>query len=198
MKELEQFKQQIAKSDTIPHDLEVLVLTTIEQEESPFDEIELTAIMPDEESGLWDNSYLTTEELADPDIQSNIIAIDYVRQFATFVAQQAGSGYLFGYWHGLNNRDFDNSPIICYDTEGQFSVYYGGSLVETVCAIYAFDDKDLFKELKKDFKKIGINFSIKKWEDVYDNEPKTEDDPAELHLKIYNEERIKRGLKPVE
>lgn len=198
MNTLADFKKVVAKSDTIPHDLELLAQITIDEEESPFDEMDdVLAILPDEKDEIiHDTSYLSKEELADPDIQCNIEAINHVFELAIFVAKDDQSN-LYGYWLGKENRNINNAPIIQFDSEGQFSIMPGDSLTEALCGQYAFDDDELFTELKQQFEEIGITFNSESWEAVFDKEVQLSDDPAQIHLEVYNQERVKRGLPPV-
>lgn len=199
---LARFKREVAGTEHLPRDLEVLAWATVTDAGTPFDELELSAILPDEKEALLDelvfgHSYLSETELADPDIQANISAIEQVGRMITFVAKD-GDGNVYGYWHGQSNRPIEHAPIVQYDTEGQFYIMPGASLTEAFCASYCFEDDDLFDDFKQAFAELDVPFVCNSWQAVYAGETAFEDDPADLHSAIYNRERIKRGLPPVE
>lgn len=198
---LARFKSEVAGTDNPPRDLEVLAWATVSGAGTPFDEMELSAILPDEKEGLlnelvFGHDYLNRQERADPDIQANITAVGQVARLITFAAKDA-DGNIYGYWHGKANRPIREAPIVQYDTEGQFCIMPGASLTEAFCASYCFEDDDLFAEMKEWFESNDVPFACGSWQEVYDSGTVPEDDPAALHNEIYNAERIKKGLPPV-
>ena len=164
--------------------------------------MELFAILPDEKDALLDelvfgHDYLSEDELANPDIQANIAAIEQVGRLITFVAKDDDSN-IYGYWHGTNGRALEHAPIVQYDSEGQFYIMPGASLTEAFCASYCFEDNDLFAEMKARFADLDVPFVCDSWQAVYDSEQELADNPSDLHSRIYNAERVKKGLPPVE
>jgi hypothetical protein len=153
--------------------------------------------MPGEENEIFDTSYLSEKDWADPDIQFNVKAIHAVAKLARFVAKGDESD-LFGYWLGTENRSLLAAPIIKYDSEGQFSLMPGKTLTEAVAIMNAFDEQDVFLNYKTQFETIGIRFEVANVEDAYEIYPEVEDDPASLHSEIYNQQRKLHGLPPVE
>lgn len=199
---LARFKQEVVGMENVPRDLEVLAWATITDAGTPFDELNLFAILPDEKDELLDelvfgHDYLSADELADPDIQANIVAIEQVARMITFVAKD-DDGNIYGYWRGKSGRAIEDAPIVQYDTEGQFYIMSGASLTEAFTASYCFEDDELFEEMKEQFADLDIHFICDSWQDVYDSEIELTDDPSQLHSAIYNAERIKKGLPPVE
>lgn len=196
------FKREVAGTDTPPRDLEVLGWATISGAGTPFDEMELFAILPNEKDQLlneqvFGHDYLSEKERADPEIQATIAATEQVAQMITFVAKDA-DGNLYGYWHGKKNRPIHEAPIVQYDTEGQFYIMPGASLTEAFCASYCFEEDDLFAEMKEWFESHDVPFVCDSWQEVYDSEQELEDDPSELHDEFYYAERAKQGLPPIE
>ncbi|ULJ61080.1 hypothetical protein [Wielerella bovis] len=199
---LARFKHEVLGTENIPRDLEVLAWATITDAGTPFDELALFAILPDEKDELlnelvFGHDYLSEDELANPDIQANIVAIEQVARMITFVAKDDDSN-IYGYWRGKSGRAIEDSPIVQYDTEGQFNIMPGASLTEAFCASYCFEDDELFEEMKEQFADLDVYFVCDSWQDVYDSETELEDEPSELHSEIYNAERVKKGLPPIE
>ena len=199
---MKRFKQEVAGTDNLPHDLEVLAWATITDAGTPFDELGLFAILPDEKDELLDelvfgHDYLSEDERADPDIQANIAAVEQVARMITFVARD-DDGNLYGYWHGKSNRPLEDAPIVQYDTEGQFDIMPGASLTEAFAAWYCYDNDEWFDEIKQGFAELDVDFICDSWQAVYDSAEEWADDPAELHNEMYDAERAKKGLPPLE
>lgn len=197
MHALEKFKKMVLQSEAIPADLKRLLEMHLAGGDSPFDELGLYPIMPGEENKIFDTSYLNEADLADLDIKCNIEAIHHVARYARFVAEGDDSDF-FGYWLGKSNRKIESAPIIKYDSEGQFSLLPGKTLVEAVAIMNSFDEQDDFLDYKEKFESIGIRFEVSNVEDAYDIYPEVDDDPEKLHSEIYNQQRGSRGLTPVE
>lgn len=187
---MERFKREVAECDQLPKDLELLVWATATEAGTPYDELGLVAILPDEreellEEFVFGHSYLSEDEKRDPQIQANIAAIREVARLITFVAKDEEDNF-YGYWHGKQGRPLQNAPIVQYDTEGQFHIMPGTSLTESFTAQYCFDNDDLFNEIKEGFAKLEFFFQYNSWQEVYDHETEIEDDAANLHDTLYN------------
>jgi hypothetical protein len=196
MSNLDAFKKLVARSNDIPKDLLLLFEATESGDDGPFEEIELTSLLPGEEDEMNDLSSLTPEEMKDVDIQCNLEAVSQVVRLARFVAKDEESN-LYGYWLGTESKTLSTASILMLDNEGQFRILPGGSLVEAFCGNYACDDDDTFAELKEQFEAIGIKFRAASCDGLYDIAPADEDEPKDMHHAIYNAERAKRGLPPV-
>ncbi|BEP96954.1 hypothetical protein GmRootA79_53390 (plasmid) [Acidovorax sp. A79] len=198
MPALEAFKQTVARTDTLPADLEMLALHTLQGGAGPFHGIDLLALMPGEEDVANDISYLSEDELKDPDLQSNIEAMREVTALARFVAKD-GQSNLYGYWLGQPARPLHEAAIVMLDNEGQFSLRAGGSLIEGVCGEQC--DKKTFEALKLRFEALGITFQAQNWNDwarSCEHLRQTSDHPDALHKVFYNQHRQRRGLEPIE
>jgi hypothetical protein len=115
------FHREVLKGRTCPADLAVLLRVQLERETGgvgpdPFGEVGVELLMPGELPSLLSHDYLTDAERVDPGIVANIVAIDAVVGFCTFVAK-ADNGELLGYWHGPENTSIEQSPIVEFDTE---------------------------------------------------------------------------------
>jgi hypothetical protein len=193
---LEAFKQVVAKSTDIPKDLQLLFEATDSGDDSPFNAIGLTCLLPDQENEINDISYLSEEDLKNPDIQCNIQAINHVAKMARFVAIDDERN-LYGYWLGTGSKTLSAASILKFDNEGQFEMLPGSTLAEAVSGHYAAGDDDNFATLKAQFAQIGIVFSAKDCDGLYDLSPADVNEPKTIHHEVYNSERIKRGLAPM-
>lgn len=199
MRTLESFKQAVARCDTLPADLELLARHTLQGEEAPFHGLDLLALMPGEEDVANDISYLSEDELKDPDMQCTIQAMRQVCALARFVAKD-GQSNLYGYWLGQPSRPLHSAPIVTLDNEGQFFLLAGGSLIEGVCG-WETSDKSTFEALKTRFEALGITFQAqdpKDWSRLWECLREATDHPDTLYRAFYNQQRQQRGLDPVE
>ena len=81
------------------------------------------SIIPAQNNAPWsDESYLTADERKDPDIKANCRAIRETMKHIWFFAQTDERDFI-GYWRGPNDREICDSPLVVFDTEGQFYDY---------------------------------------------------------------------------
>ncbi|KAB1654821.1 hypothetical protein F8O01_13070 [Pseudoclavibacter chungangensis] len=190
----EQFVREVAKTDHVPVDLELLVRSTIDGAPSPFDDLGVVAVLPGED--VNDTSYLSESELADPDIAENIAAIGHVLERAVMVAKSE-DGVHFGYWVDGRDGDLEGAPIVSFDSEGQFALEPGASLAEAIAWQVTFGDPDEWGELRDGFAEHGIAFSVDDPDELGDEPVAAPSDPRALHLAFVNDSRVARGLDPI-
>lgn len=182
-------KDQLSKMN-VPKDLSSLINNfncckkLLEKMESRFFE-------EDEDIDLVTHSYLNDEDKQNEDIMANVSAINEVFKYISFVMKTA-NGDLIGYWHGPENEEITKSPIVLYDTEGQFSILNGSNLSEALVGNYVFDEDDEFLEFQKRFKDCGIKI-VSKWDDL--TEPKPKASPKSIHEKQYEASKQKVSIK---
>jgi hypothetical protein len=126
-----------------------------------------------------DKSYLTEKDLADPDISANIKAIDDTFALISFVAGFPDGEYV-GYWRGPENLAIENSPLVHYSNDGQFSLC-GSDFIESLF-FYVYDDETL-DEIKRSAIASGIEMDFESIDDIEIKE--TEITPNEYHEKRY-------------
>ncbi len=155
----------------------------------------------DEVRELTDDSYLTDEDKADPDIMANVLAIREVFKYIHFIARDDNSNIL-GYWCGPQGVPLEDAPIVSYDTEGQFRVMDGGNFAEALLGRYHYilandDDEidDSFIQLRDLFRECGIHIEANTRDELYAPNPTLS--PDVMAHKIYNEHRVKAGLAPI-
>jgi hypothetical protein len=196
-----EFVTQVLKKQSAPDDLQKLFLMQAarvandDDYSDPLESIHAYLIMPGEELDLLTHSYLNDEDKANPDIMANVRAIDSVFNYITFVVKTDDSD-LIGYWHGPENTPIESSPIVKYDTEGQFSLLLGRQLSEALLGEHVFDDDEEFTRLREWFLQNQIIIAASNWDDL--DFPETKTKPNELHRNLYNQNRIAAGLPPVE
>lgn len=128
-----------------------------------------------------DKSYLTKEDLADPDIAANIKAIDETFALISFVAEFPDGEYV-GYWRGPEKSTIENSPLVHYSNDGQFSLC-GSNFIEALY-FYVYDD-EVLEEIKKSAIASGIELDFESIDDIKIKE--TEISPSDNHEKKYYE-----------
>ncbi|MFT4188820.1 MAG: hypothetical protein QM621_09595 [Aeromicrobium sp.] len=112
-------------------------------EPTPWSDQGLRFLSGGEEPEVIDQSYLTDADRADPDIMANVEAMAATAELITWVAEDDDSRAI-GYWHGPDDAEFEESPIVGLDTEGQFELLAGRTLSEALCGHFASfaDDED--------------------------------------------------------
>lgn len=139
-------------------------------------------ISTDPDWAPWaDKSYLTPEDYANPDIAANVKAIDDTFEHIRFVAQ-FDDGECVGYWVGPDSRPIAQSPIVCYDNGGQFTLY-GGRFVESLFFLIYGDDA--LKEIRSSCADHNIPLDFKSLDDI--RIPATSMPPSEFHEGRYYE-----------
>jgi hypothetical protein len=196
-----QFEQAVLKGKTAPADLRVLLTLQTERAVNPdhyadaMEELGVRVLAPGETHALLAHDYLNDDDRANPDIMCNVEAIDAVAALCSFVVVTDDSDVV-GYWHGPEQLDIAVAPIVKLDTEGQFSLLGGRHLTEALVGDRVFDDDAAFAEYREGFAQHGIKIEAENWDALPMTEPQTR--PQELHLRLYNEARVKRGLEPVD
>ena len=165
------------KNESCPEDVTFLIENCMDL----LTEMEIE-INGDETWEPWnDKSYLTKEDLADPDISANIQAIDDTFSLISFIAEFPDGEYV-GYWRGIENSNIEDCPLVHYSNDGQFSLC-GPRFIESIF-VNLYDDEGL-DEIRRLAKEKGIELNFKSIDDIKDKETKIE--PDDYHQKKYYE-----------
>lgn len=192
MSELSEFQRDIAKTTDLPSDLALLAEATLgATADDPFRSFGLRARRPGEVASPYDTSYLNAEALADKDIVANVEAISLVADRARWVAV-GDNGEAYGYW--LDGREeLEGSPIVKYDTEGQFELLPGSHLTEAVIADIVFDDLEEWEEITEPLAAAGLTFSVTDPADLSEQDVEADPTPRALHVRLAAERRAALG-----
>ena len=137
-------------------------------------------ISPESAWAPWaDKSYLTATDLKDPDIAANVKAIDDTFAGITFIAK-TDEGECIGYWRGPEGRPIESSPVVSYDTEGQFRLC-GGRFVESL--FFLIYDEDVLAKIRTVFAEAGSPLSFASIDEI--EIPSVPCTPAAFHLSRY-------------
>lgn len=137
-----------------------------------------------------DTSYLNAEEKKNPDIASNVIAMSATNLLIDWFARDM-EGFV-GFWRGPDKLPIDKAPIVRLDTEGQYDV------VAMTIADYLLisSSEDNFTDNREALAAVGLKGHASQkeiWETLNDAP-----DVNDYRHQIYNAERVKRGLEPIE
>jgi len=138
-----------------------------------------------------DTSYLSAKERKDPDIASNVEAMAETNKLISWF----GTGEMghAGLWRGPKGHKLEVAPVVVLDTEGQYSI--AGTTIADFLAMAAQEDD--FDEVRTAL--VDAGFKVGKSRDaIYKTLDKVNDDPNEYRNELYNQSRVKRGLKPVD
>lgn len=138
----------------------------------------------DEQPAVLDDSYLSDEERANPDIAANVRATDETAALITWVAEDDDEGRAYGYWRGPGDLPLAEAPVVMLDNEGQFTLL-AGSLAEALCSEYGQWDDEGYDGLAARCREHGVTVSA---DDPIDlPEPDVSPTPAEHHVARYRE-----------
>lgn len=168
----------------VPEDLAIWRRQQAEGNSNPWSEA-LRLLDDDEQPPALDTSYLTAEDLANPDIAANVRAIAQTATLITWVAQDEDEGQAFGYWRGPNDLPLAAAPIVSFDTEGQFHLLRGTTLSEALSDEYGQWADDGYPGLVAQCRAQGVSISADDPDDL--PEPTASPTPAEHHEARYRE-----------
>ena len=130
-----------------------------------------------------DQSYLSPSDLADPDIAANVRAIDDTFEHINFFARTEEDTCI-GYWRGPQRLPLQNSPLVSYDTEGQFRLC-GGRFVESL--FFVLSDDEALAQFRWSCVQLGIALPFESIDDVAT--PFVDPTPDAFHLARYHEHK---------
>ncbi len=169
---------------TIPEDL--TVWRRLQDAGQPLPWTEGLRLLADgEQPQALDTSYLTPEDLANPDIAANTTAIRETAALVTWAAENEDDGVAFGYWRGPAGLSLDVAPVVAFDTEGQFELLRGTSLSEALTDEYGQWSEEDYAALVSKCRAQGVTISADDPDDLV--EPEVTPTPAEHHETRYRE-----------
>ena len=177
--EIQDFSRNRLRGQPLPADLAILLANRDALNERVG--LEMSA---DPNWEPWsDTSYLSGEELANPDIPANIKAMTEVCKYISFVAATDESEY-YGYWRGGDDRVIADSPVVCLDNEGQFELCCGRTFADAILSRNTYDDDD-FADFKSWLTSLGVDVGY----DSLDSMPVPVDESTsdELHEQLYDQ-----------
>jgi len=145
------------------------------------------------QSSVFDKSYLSETDRANPDIMANVAAIDDVLAHMLVVGELGDYG-AYGYWLGPENRPIESAPIVRLDTEGQFELRPGRTLTEALLLDCGSYDEEEFVDLRDWFNVFVLIIPGTSRSDFLS--PNIKPTPDDLHMVRYNAHRVVAGLPP--
>ncbi|MDF9714730.1 hypothetical protein INN71_01925 [Nocardioides sp. ChNu-153] len=118
---------------TWPTDAQVWREREARGEDTPWSEEGVTFLADGEVPAVLDESYLTPDDLANPDIAANVAANRDTAALVTWVAQREEEA-AYGYWRGPDDTPLAEAAVVLLDTEGQFGVLEGRTISEALSA----------------------------------------------------------------
>lgn len=130
-----------------------------------------------------DKSYLTEADYRDPDIAANVKAIDDTCALISFVGS-TDEGECIGYWRGPERRAISASPLVCYDTEGQFTLC-GSKFIEAL--FFISYDEEALERLRAAVAKLGVPLEFASIDEIVI--PQTIRSPDSFHKERYEKHK---------
>ncbi len=145
----------------------------------------LRLLADDEQPQALDTSYLSAEDLANPDIAANTRAIEETAALITWVAEDRDEGTAIGYWRGPDDVPVAAAAIVSLDSEGQFQLLRGTTLSEALSDEYGqWADED-YAQMIAHCRSLGVAISVDDPDDL--PEPTVSPTPDEHHTARYRE-----------
>lgn len=145
----------------------------------------LRLLADDERPAALDTSYLSAEDLANPDIAANVRAIEETAALITWVGEDEDESQAFGYWRGPNDVPLAAAPIVSLDSEGQFQVLRGANLSEALSDEYGQWADDGYPGVVARCRSEGVTISADDPAELL--EPTVTPTPAEHHVARYRD-----------
>ncbi|MDX2561314.1 hypothetical protein PV371_16835 [Streptomyces sp. TX20-6-3] len=193
---LAEFSRERLDGRPIPDDLRVLLVAQWGGRTDFAHLLHLEFFEAGEVHPLLDTSYLSEEELADPEMQAVNAAAAEMAKYVKLVAK-SGKGWI-GYWlHPAEPAD-RAWHLTELDTEFSFWRPVGLTLTEGAAAERASyqdepDERIGFTQLATELAELGLPLSTQEYDALDDTEYRV--DPAELMEELIEAEREKRGLR---
>lgn len=168
----------------VPEDLAIWRRQRDAGEPNPWSE-GLRLLADDEQPAALDTSYLTADDLANPDIAANTRAIAETAALITWVAEDEDEGKAFGYWRGPDNLPLTGAPVVSFDNEGQFHVLRGTNLSEALSDEYGPWADDGYPGVVARCRAQGVTIGADDPDEL--PEPTVSPTPAEHHVARYRE-----------
>lgn len=168
----------------IPEDLAVWRRLQDAGEANPLS-ASLRLLADGERPAALDTSYLTPEDLANPDVAANTRAIEETAALITWVAENEDDGVAFGYWNGPEGASLDAAPVVALDTEGQLELLRGSTLSEALVDEYGQWSLEDYAALVAACRSRGVAISADDPDDL--PEPDVSPTPSEHHAARYRE-----------
>ncbi|MFF0559301.1 hypothetical protein [Streptomyces sp. NPDC004266] len=190
------FSRERLDGRPVPDDLRVLLVAQWEGRTDFTRLLDLVFFEPGEVHPLLDTSYLSEEELADPEMQAVNAGAAEMAEYVKLVAK-GGKGWI-GYWlHPDEPADRAWRPMEL-DTEFTFWTLLGRTLTEGVAAEQArrqdeSDERTAFTRLAADLAELGLPLGTQEYDALDDTAYGV--DPEELMEELIEAEREKRGLR---
>ncbi|MEU6920413.1 MULTISPECIES: hypothetical protein [unclassified Streptomyces] len=190
------FSRERLDGRPIPGDLRVLLVAQWEGRTDFTHLLGLEFFEAGEVHPLLDTSYLSEEELADPEMQAVNAAAAEMAKYVKLVAK-GGKGWI-GYWlHPDEPGDRAWHPMEL-DTEFSFWSLVGLTLTEGVAAERASyqdepDERIAFTQLAAELAELGLPLSTQDYDALDDTEHAV--NPEKLMEELIEAEREKRGLR---
>ncbi len=101
-----------------------------------------------------DTSYLSEDELKDPQMIASITSISDISQKISFIASNEDAEFI-GFWRGDLSIPISESPFVILDNEGQYYLFGSSRFCEVLLERETYDEDD-YTELRNWFEIIGI------------------------------------------
>lgn len=156
------------------------------------DQIEFEFIDDPEWAEPSDTSYLNETDRADPDIMANVAAMDATNKLIAWFGRDQEGGFV-GLWRGPEKTPLERAPVVRLDNEGQYNLV--AATVPDYVAVSDMDD-EAFNDTRAAL--VAAGFSVAASREEIWQALDGMSDPNAFRNELYNQERVRRGLQPIE
>ena len=140
------FSKNYLENEPVPDDLAKLL-----EHSEKFLEITGIRLLLDANERPWnDTSYLSPQELENPDLASNVRAMAETNELIAFFAVSEDHEF-YGFWRGPEKRSIADSPLVWLDNEGQYAVLEAPTFATGLVAHLSWNE-----DLKSFLEQIGL------------------------------------------
>lgn len=165
----------------------------LEDNEDVAETIELELVDDPKWTEPSDTSYLTAEDRKNDDIMANTEAMTKTNELIAWFGRDS-EGFV-GLWCGSSNGPLEGAPVVRLDSEGQYH-FEGATVADYIALAVHGSDEDEFEDVRDNLAEAGFRVGDD-IDAIYSAIDALKDPPNDYRNKLYNQNRVARGLKPV-
>lgn len=135
-------------------------------------------------------SYLSEQDRANPDIMANVEAMAETNRLIAWFGRDM-EGYL-GLWRGPQELSLERAPVVQLDSERQYSIV-AATIPDYLAIAWS---EEAFERASQALVKVG--FTVAGSPEAISAATEAFASPNAYRHRLYNEGRVRRGLKPVD
>jgi hypothetical protein len=159
-------------------------------ERDPRTIFDIRLLEPGQSHPLLSHDYLNDTDRANPAIMANVEAMKATSALCCFVFV-TDDGELVGYWRGPDRLEPDKAPIVLLDTEGQYNLLPGRTILQAMYLLMKHGNlAERLEEAGQALAKLGVSTTDA---DLAETSGGASIGPGDYRKKVYAERRKPQG-----